>query len=140
MPMVTFYVVDATNKSVIKRLRERKKRLSKPFAVLYPSLEKIKKDHVLNEYEEKILTSSIAPIVVIKNSKPFKIAMEVIAPRLNSIGVMLPSSSLLYLISKHVGGPIVCTSGNIHGSPIISDKEECTGKIIEFCNRLFCSS
>ena len=115
---------DATNKSVIKRLRERKKRLSKPFAVLYPSLEKIKKDHVLNEYEEKILTSSIAPIVVIKNSKPFKIAMEAIAPRLNSIGVMLPSSSLLYLISKHVGGPIVCTSGNIHGSPIISDKEE----------------
>tara|TARA_R110000868_G_scaffold411690_2_gene707539 strand:- start:6983 stop:9244 length:2262 start_codon:yes stop_codon:yes gene_type:complete len=121
---------DANNKSAIKRLREKKQRPSKPFALLYPSLEKIKKDFNLSAVEENALTSSVAPIVILNPKESIHdLEQENIAPGLNQLGVMLPSSALLALLMDELGSPIIATSGNIHGSPIISGEEDAIQKL-----------
>ncbi len=115
---------DATNKGVIKELRKRKKRPNKPFAVLYPSIEAIKNDFNITKNEKTALQSRVAPIVILQNTKTTKIKTETVAPNLNQTGVMLPSSSLLELLLQFFKKPIIATSGNIHGSPILSDQKE----------------
>ncbi len=115
---------DATNTNAIQKLRLQKKRPNKPFAVLYPNIETVKDDFNLSPTQEKTITSNIAPIVILQNTKNTSIATETIAPNLSQTGVMLPSSSLLELIMQTVKSPIIATSGNIHGSSIISDEEE----------------
>lgn len=121
---------DANNKTAIERLREKKQRRAKPFALLYPSLEKIKEDFKLSSEEENALTSSLAPIVILNPEKSISdLERESIAPRLNQLGAMLPSSALLTLLMDELGTPIIATSGNIHGSPIISEEEDAIEKL-----------
>ncbi|WP_157663377.1 carbamoyltransferase HypF [Gilvibacter sp. SZ-19] len=115
---------DALNPEAIKELRARKKRPNKPFAVLYPSIRTAKKEFQLSSHEEEALQSRVAPIVILQNTKNTSIAVNTIAPNLNQTGVMLPFSALLQLIMQEIKQPIVATSGNIHGSPIISEEKE----------------
>ncbi len=115
---------DATNTESIDKLRRRKKRSAKPFAVIYPSLSSAKDDFEISELEADELTSSIAPIVLLKNKITTNIRTQVIAPNLDQTGVMLPSSALLTLLLDILKKPIIATSGNIHGSPILSEEEE----------------
>jgi len=116
---------DANNKSVIQRLRERKQRPTKPFALLYPSIERVKNDFEINGDETQALLSPIAPIVILKPKQHINgLAKEAIAPGLRQLGVMLPSSSLITLLMDALQAPIIATSGNIHGSPIISREED----------------
>ncbi|MDA9368639.1 carbamoyltransferase HypF [Flavobacteriaceae bacterium] len=122
---------DANNKQAIQRLREKKRRPSKPFALLYPSIEKIKQDFEVSIPEEKALSSAIAPIVILNPKESISdLELESIAPRLHQLGIMLPSSSLLILLMDELKIPIIATSGNIHSSPIISKKEEAVEKLI----------
>lgn len=115
---------DASNKKAIQNLRQRKQRPNKPFAVLYPSIESVQRDFDINQNEKQLLQSRVAPIVILQNStKPLQIEAEAIAPTLNQTGVMLPSSALLSLIIQKFKKPIVATSGNMHGSPIIKDEQ-----------------
>ena len=121
---------DANNKSAIERLREKKQRPAKPFALLYPSLERIKKDFNLSATEENALTSSVAPIVILNPKKSIPdLEQDGIAPGLNQFGVMLPSSALLTVLMDELGTPIIATSGNVHGSPIISKESEAIQKL-----------
>lgn len=115
---------DATNSKAIQNLRDRKQRPNKPFAVLYPTIEVIKADFEITKNEETSLQSSVAPIVILENSKSTIINTKTIAPNLNQTGVMLPSSSLLELVLQELQKPIIATSGNMHGSPIISVEKE----------------
>ncbi|QLG44052.1 carbamoyltransferase HypF [Costertonia aggregata] len=121
---------DANNKETIERLRKQKQRPAKPFALLYPSLERIKNDFQVSILEEKALTSSVAPIVIL-NPKAIiaDLEQESIASKLNQLGVMLPSSALLTLLMDELQIPIIATSGNIHGSPIISEKDNAIEKL-----------
>ena len=123
---------DANNKSAIERLREKKRRQAKPFALLYPSIEHIKKDFEFSSAEEKALTSSVSPIVILNpKSTITALEQESIAPGLHQLGVMLPSSALLVLLMDDLKIPIVATSGNIHGSPIISKEAGAVQKLSE---------
>lgn len=115
---------DAGNEETVYKLRLRKERPNKPFAVLYPNIESVKNEFVVSKSEENALQSSVAPIVILQNTSNSKIANETIAPNLAQTGVMLPCSSLLELIMQALGKPVVATSGNIHGAPIISEEEE----------------
>jgi hydrogenase maturation protein HypF len=121
---------DANNATAIMRLRENKQRPTKPFALLYPSIGKIKNDFELGPPEEKSLTGSAGPIVVLHPKKNITdLAQGAIAPGLYPLGVMLPSSALLTLLMDALKIPIVATSGNIHGSPIISEATEAVQKL-----------
>jgi hydrogenase maturation protein HypF len=112
---------DATNEFSITTLRARKHRLSKPFALLYPTIDMIKADAELHYFEIEALQNASAPIVLcnLKSSSRHKICIDPIAPGLNKIGVMLPYSPLLLLIANSFGKPLIATSGNISGSAII---------------------
>tara|TARA_E500000318_G_scaffold87483_1_gene84466 strand:- start:10082 stop:12337 length:2256 start_codon:yes stop_codon:yes gene_type:complete len=114
---------DASNAEVINKLRERKNRPTKPFAILYPSLKLLKQQLKLTEVQEKTLTSPESPIVIIpKTDFTGNLALNELAPKLNQLGVMLPYSGILHLLAAELKVPIVATSGNIHASPIINDE------------------
>ena len=113
---------DASNPEVVHKLRRLKRRPKKPFAILYPSIELLRKEIALCHDQIAELVSSERPIVIV-SSKGYKgeLALDELAPGLGQLGVMLPYSGILDLLAKEFGRPLVATSGNIHGSPIISN-------------------
>ena len=116
---------DASNEQVIQKLRAKKNRPNKPFAILYPSLKLLKQHLDVNEKQKEALTSTERPIVIIpKTNFRGNLALAELAPNLNQLGVMLPYSGILQLLANKLTEPIVATSGNLHGSPIISENEE----------------
>lgn len=121
---------NAENNEVVNELRNRKYRPNKPFAILYPSLKKLKNDASLTKNEEKLLTSTERPITII-SLKSFigKVDLNSVAPGLNQLGVMLPYTGILQLLANELDFPIIATSGNIHGSPIISNKTEAVNRL-----------
>lgn len=116
---------DATNKQTISDLRQKKHRPTKPLAVMYPDLTMAEKDVFIYDQEKNILQNKVAPILLCrrKNICLSGLCNEEIAPELDKIGVMLPNNPLLYLIAKEFNKPLVTTSGNISGSPILYTDE-----------------
>lgn len=122
---------DATNESAIQQLRKRKHRPAKPFALLYASIEAASKDVHISEYEEAVLKDKAAPIVLcrLKAIQQNEICTSLIAPGLDKIGLMLPCAPLLHLLVNDFGKPLIATSGNTSGSPIIYEDEEAMEKL-----------
>ncbi len=112
---------DATNENTIIKLRERKYRPSKPFAILYADIEMAFADLAISPLELTALKDRSAPIVIcsLKTYPENGICADRIAPNLHCIGAMLPSTALLQLIADKFGKPLIATSANISGSPII---------------------
>lgn len=112
---------DATNDKTIKTLRNRKFRPSKPFAILYADIEMAYADLSVSALELTYLKDKSAPIVLcsLKSYPENGMYTNRIAPDLHTIGAMLPSSALLQLIADKFGKPLIATSANISGSPII---------------------
>jgi len=117
---------DATNNTSILQLRERKHRPTKPFAVLYADIDMACSDLAISALELTSLKDKAAPIVLctLKSFPGNGICINSIAPNLNSIGAMLPSSALLQLMADQFGKPLIATSANISGSPIIYKDDE----------------
>lgn len=119
-------MADATNPLAVQSLRDRKHRPTKPFALLYPSVEGVEQDTCLSSFEKKELQSIVSPIVLltVKENNHSKLALEQISPGLSKVGVMLPYTPLFELIAARWGKPLVATSGNISGSPIFYDDDQ----------------
>jgi len=112
-------VCDATNSEAIKELRERKRRPTKPFAIMVKDLEMAKELAYINEMEEELLTSKERPIVLLKS----KIEDKLIAPNISKIGIFLPYAPLHLLILNGLNRPIIATSANITDEPIATNRE-----------------
>ncbi len=117
---------DATNSMAIALLRQRKRRPTKPFALLYASIEQVEGDAELHADELAQLQSPAAPIVLLhRRGVPVSgLCSEAVAPGLDQIGVMLPYAPLLEVLAHGMGRPLVATSGNISGSPIIFEDKK----------------
>ena len=117
---------DATNSLAIQTIRNRKHRPYKPFAVLYPDLSMAHEDLFINEIESEALSGKVSPIVLCKfrEENNTGICREIIAPNLDKAGIMLPYSPLLQIIASQFGKPLVATSANLSGSPIIFTDED----------------
>ncbi len=119
-------LADATREQAVLRLRARKHRPSKPFAVLCRDEAMVNELSAISTEEKRWLTGVAAPVVLATANRDIRkyIAFDAVAPGLNTIGVMIPSMPLLELISSDFGKPLVCTSGNISGSPVIFKDRE----------------
>ncbi len=116
-------VVDATNEKAITRLRERKKRAMKPFAIMVQTLAQAHTLCHINTIEENALTSYAAPIVLLTRRAQGGVAPNV-SPKRATLGVMLPYSPLHHLLLHDVARPLVVTSGNPQSEPICIDDEQ----------------
>lgn len=126
---------DATNLEACQLLRERKRRPSKPFAVMMSSLEEVKRHCLVSSKEEKLLSSSQCPIVLLRWKKASSSVCEEIAPQNKYLGVMLPYTPLHHLLLREVSLPLVMTSGNLSEEPIAKDNDEALrrlGKIADY--------
>jgi len=110
--------VEALNDQAVKRLRERKKRDHKPFAMMADSIEKIKRYAIVSESAEKVLTSPQSPIVLLPKRENCPIAPSV-AEGVNTFGFMLCYAPLHYLLFAEGIEVLVMTSGNISDEPLI---------------------
>ncbi len=114
---------DATSASVVKALRERKKRSSKPFAIMVADIEEAKKHCYVSPEEEKLLTSPQSPVVLMRWKEGSSVSPEV-APNLAYLGVMLPYTPLHHILLRDTQLPLVMTSGNLSEEPIARDNDE----------------
>jgi hydrogenase maturation protein HypF len=114
---------DATDDSVVKSLRKRKRRPSKPLAVMMATIEDIEKHCLVSAEERELLESPQAPIVLLRWKEGSNIA-KAIAPKLKYLGVMLPYTPLHHLLMHEVGLSLVMTSGNLSEEPIAKDNDE----------------
>ena len=121
---------DATKKKPVETLRTRKQRPAKPFAVLYPSLKDLELDFTLHTAERKALTSAERPIVLLPTDNyRGEAALDIIAPGLHQLGVMLPYTGILEQLSRAYPRPLIATSGNIHGAPICFSEAQAHEKL-----------
>lgn len=111
---------DATNERAVSRLRKRKRRGRKPFAVMVRSLAEAEKHAVLDADERALLTSLPRPIALVRRRNDSQIARSV-APGVEGglLGLMLPTSPLHALLLDDMERPLVMTSGNHSGEPIV---------------------
>lgn len=113
--------VDATSEEAVRRLRNRKQRPHKPFAVMFPSMEAIRKCCAVSSHEAEWLRSPKAPIVILPRLDTASLAQGV-APENSTVGAMLPYAPLHHLLTKELGIPVVATSGNRSDEPIVMDE------------------
>ena len=114
---------DARCDSSVRRLRIRKNRGNKPFAILYPGLYQIYSDCVVSGKEGALLTDVRRPIVLLQARRPNSLA-PMVSSSSRYIGGMLPSSPLHRLLVDQLKFPIVATSGNRAGEPVCADNRE----------------
>ncbi|WP_163278552.1 carbamoyltransferase HypF [Enterobacter hormaechei] len=113
-------VTDASNDKAVQELRKRKRRDSKPFAVMLLNSDSASRIAYVNVQEQEVLESSQRPIVLLR--KRHNMLANSVAPHNPSIGVMLPSTPLQYLLLSDPKMPaLVMTSGNRSGYPIVCD-------------------
>jgi hydrogenase maturation protein HypF len=138
-------LVDARNETAVRRLRERKQREEKPFALMYPSLESVKAVCEVSPLEARLLGSPEAPIVLLRrihwgtptdkrcqwmgneNNQSvgiFHLLADSVAPGNPNLGVMLPSNPLQHLLMSELKFPVIATSGNLRDEPICTDEDE----------------
>ncbi len=118
-------VCDARKSHVVAELRRRKKRPAKPFALLFPSIELLENELEVPHAAREALISAERPIVLL-SAKDYSgsVAKQQVAPDLEQLGVMLPYSGILSLLARAFPHPVVATSGNLHGAPICSTRED----------------
>jgi hydrogenase maturation protein HypF len=111
---------DATNEDAVTRLRQRKARASKPFALMARDIAVIERYCTPSPEERHELNSPAAPIVLMTATKPQRLP-DAVAPGLALLGFMLPTAPLHLLALRRVERPIVMTSGNPADEPQIID-------------------
>ncbi|NNC77364.1 MAG: carbamoyltransferase HypF [Woeseiaceae bacterium] len=119
---------DALNPAAVTRLRERKRRPDKPLAVMFPvaggdGLDYIRRYAKPDDVEAAMIRSPERPIVLLRKQPGTDLAPN-IAPGLTAIGTFLPYSPLHQLLLAALGRPLVATSGNISGEPVLIDNDE----------------
>ncbi len=118
---------DANDPDAVTRLRQRKGRDSKPFAVMVSGLAAARKYVEVDPVAENLLLSTAAPIVVLPSRPGARVLQETVAPGSDVIGVMIAYSPLHTLLMEHLPvelDVLVMTSGNVADEPICIDENE----------------
>ena len=121
-------LVDARQPAAVARLRQRKRREEKPFALMMPSLAIAREYCEISPAEQQLLESLAAPIVLLRPKARTDIAANV-AHCSPNWGVMLPYSPLHHLLMKECPFPLIATSGNLSDEPIAISNEEAASRL-----------
>ena len=117
---------DATDNAVVRRLRTAKHRPAKPLAVLMPrqgadGLNAVREVAMPEPSELALLSSPLRPIVLMQKRRDSTWLAGLIAPGLSEVGLMLAYSPLHHLLIDAVAAPLVATSANISGEPVLTE-------------------
>jgi len=126
-------LVDARQPAAVARLRQRKHREEKPFALMMPSLEVAREYCEIAPAELELLESQAAPIVLLRPKPGTDLAWNV-AHCSPYLGVMLPYSPLHHLLMQECRFPVVATSGNRSDEPIAISNDEATTRLKEIAD------
>lgn len=124
------FIVDAGDENAMDKLRQRKRREEKPFALMFPSLDMVKNYCEVSPFEERLLLSHESPIVLLKKksnaveTQNFTSLSPGVAPHNPYLGIMLPYTPLHHILMQELGFPVVATSGNLTDEPIVIDNSE----------------
>ncbi len=131
-------VCDARSDKAVEQMRLNKPRPAKPLAVMFPESDRdglsvIRRYLDPDEVESGLLLSSARPIVLVAKRPGCGLA-EAIAPGLNEVGAMLPYSPLHHLLLNDFGGPLVATSANISGEPVLTENDDTEQRLAHVAN------
>jgi hydrogenase maturation protein HypF len=124
---------DATSAEAVSRLRQHKPRPHKPLAVMFPApvenpFRFVDACVALTEKDKEFLIQPARPILLVAKKSASNLA-EQIAPGLNEIGVMLPYSPLHHLLLNALGKPLVATSANLSGEPVLTENHDVESRL-----------
>ena len=133
---------DATDQTAVQRLRDLKPRPAKPFAVMMKELDTVRRECVIEPYQEELIDGHQKPIMILKKSAggDTKLAPG-IAPDNPSVGVMLPYAPVQMLLFDYPDGIVmpdclVMTSGNVSGAAICRDDEDAVRELSSMCDMI----
>ncbi|WP_428489451.1 carbamoyltransferase HypF [Rhodopila sp.] len=126
---------DATDQMAVTRLRQRKRRAAKPFALMAADLATVRQICTVTELDARLLESSAAPIVIMSAVPGNHIAAEV-APNMATFGVMLANTPLHHLLLQDLDRPIVLTSGNLSDEPQCISNAEARQRLGEIADSI----
>jgi hydrogenase maturation protein HypF len=124
---------DPFDAKAVRTLRGRKVRQDKPFALMVRDLDQVRELCRVGPEEEALLTSPARPVVLLKRRESCEVVEEV-APRQNTLGVMLAYTPLHHLLLGDAGIPLVMTSGNNSDEPIAYRDEEAFEHLAEIAD------
>ena len=122
-------LVDATDATAVARLRRRKQRPAKPFALLVADPTWMAPFCRIDDREEEALRDPAAPIVLLRRRVVAGEALPGVAPGSAALGVMLGASPLHHLLIRAFGRPLVATSGNRSGEPLCTSPDEAVERL-----------
>ena len=120
--------VDARSDASVARLRQRKHRDAKPFAVMVRTLADAAEIAELTRDAAELMASAVRPVVVVPERAGSRLSRG-IAPRVGSVGLMLPSTPMHQLLLDLARGPLVMTSGNLSEEPIAIGIDEARARL-----------
>ncbi|MGI9417656.1 MAG: carbamoyltransferase HypF [Geminicoccaceae bacterium] len=126
-------LVDARNEAAVARLRERKRRPDKPFALMVRDFDQAAELATLLPEERDILTSPTGPIVIVERRS--ELLADTVAPGLPWLGLMLSTTPLHHLLLEALGFPVVATSGNLAGEPMAIELAEARKRLGKIADR-----
>ena len=124
-------VCDASSPEAVAALRQRKPRPHKPLAVMFPlepGLVSLRRAAEVDGMSEALLLDPVRPIVLLPRRSGSPLAQEV-APGGNEVGAMLPYSPLHHLLLEGFGAPLVATSANPSGEPVLTEAGEVEARL-----------
>ena len=129
---------DAAKEETVARLRQRKKRPMKPFAVMMKDLDVVRRECETEPHLEEILDGHQKPIILLPKKEGGTLC-ESVAPDNPKIGVMLPYAPVQLLLFDYqdetkVSDCLVMTSANTSGAPICRDDEDALNELTGLCD------
>jgi hydrogenase maturation protein HypF len=121
---------DATDEAAVRRLRDRKRRWAKPFAVMVRDLAAAEALCRVGVLERGLLIGPARPIVLLEARGNARAALAPsVAAGNRRLGVFLPYTPLHHLLLAHVDRPLVLTSGNLTDEPLATDDEDALARL-----------
>jgi hydrogenase maturation protein HypF len=117
-------LADATNDDAVRRLRARKQRPRKPFALMAASCDAAATLAEVTDFERSLLAASEAPIVLLRARTDATPIAASVARNTPCLGIMLPCTPLHHLLLRELPFPVVATSGNRGDEPIVTDETD----------------